>query len=125
MLAYTLRRIGIMIPTLFVISIISFVVIQLPPGDFLTSYAASMRQQGEYIEQDALDALRDRYGFGQPVYVQYGKWVWGIISRGDWGQSMEWQKPVNDLIWERMVLTIILSLFSLFTATPLKVGSGP
>ncbi|MFZ6030938.1 MAG: ABC transporter permease [Chloroflexota bacterium] len=128
MLGFILRRIAIMIPTIFIISVISFVVIQLPPGDFLTSYAASMRQQGEYIEQEALDALRDRYGFGQPIYVQYGKWVWGIISRGDWGQSMEWQKPVNDLIWERLALTVVLSLVSLFVgwfiAIPLGVYSA-
>jgi peptide/nickel transport system permease protein len=117
-----------MIPTIFVISVISFIVIQLPPGDFLTSYAASLRQQGEYIEQDVLDGLRERYGFGQPIYIQYGKWVWGIVSRGDWGQSMEWQMPVNDLIWERLALTIVLSLFSLFIgwfiAIPLGVYSA-
>jgi peptide/nickel transport system permease protein len=128
MLAYILRRIGIMIPTLFIISIISFIVIQLPPGDFLTSYSANLRSQGEYIEEDALQYMRERYGFQQPVYVQYGKWVWGIITRGDWGQSMEWQMPVKDLIWERLALTIVLSLASLFVgwfiAIPLGVYSA-
>ena len=97
MLGYILRRIGIMIPTLFIISVISFVVIQLPPGDFLTTYMMTLRQQGEYIDEEQIEVMRVRYGFGEPVYVQYGKWVWGIVSRGDWGQSMEWQRPVKEL----------------------------
>jgi peptide/nickel transport system permease protein len=117
-----------MIPTIIVVSIISFVIIQLPPGDFLTSYVASLRQQGEYMEEDAIQAMRDRYGFGQPLYIQYGKWVWGILSRGDWGQSMEWQRPVSELIWERLGLTVVLSLASLFVgwfiAIPLGVYSA-
>ncbi len=128
MLGFILRRIAIMIPTIIVVSIISFVIIQLPPGDFLTSYVASLRQQGEYMEEDAIQAMRDRYGFGQPLYIQYGKWVWGILSRGDWGQSMEWQRPVSELIWERLGLTVVLSLASLFVgwfiAIPLGVYSA-
>jgi peptide/nickel transport system permease protein len=128
MLGYILRRIGIMIPTLFVISVISFIVIQLPPGDFLTSYVMQLRQQGEYVQEEQIEAMRERYGFGQPVYVQYSKWIWGIVTRGDWGQSMEWQKPVKDLIWERLALTVVLSLASLFVgwfiAIPLGVYSA-
>ncbi len=128
MLGYIIRRIGIMIPTLFIISVISFVVIQLPPGDFLTTYMMTLRQQGEYVDEEQIEVMRVRYGFGEPVYVQYGKWVWGIVSRGDWGQSMEWQRPVKELIWERLMLTIVLSLASLFVgwfiAIPLGVYSA-
>jgi len=128
MLGYILRRIGVMIPTLIVISVISFIVIQLPPGDYLTSYVMQLRSQGEYVQEEQIEVLRERYGFGQPVYVQYGKWVWGILTRGDWGQSMEWQKPVKDLIWERMALTMVLSMASLligwFIAIPLGVYSA-
>jgi peptide/nickel transport system permease protein len=128
MLAYILRRIAILIPTLFVISIITFIVIQLPPGDFLTSYQMTLRSQGENIDETEIQYMRNRYGFQQPVYVQYGKWVWGIITRGDWGQSMEWQRPVKELIWERMALTVVLSLCSLFVgwfiAIPLGVYSA-
>ena len=128
MLGYILRRIGIMIPTLFIISIISFVVIQLPPGDFLTTYASTLRSQGDNIQEDQINALRERYGLGEPVYVQYGKWMWGILSRGDWGQSMEFNQPVKDLIWERMGLTVVLSLMTLFVswfiAIPLGVYSA-
>lgn len=128
MLGYIIRRIGIMIPTLIVISIISFTVIQLPPGDFLTSYAASLRSQGDAIDEAELANLRDRYGLGMPVYQQYFKWIGGILLRGDWGQSLEWQRPVKDLIWERMGTTIILSLAALFVswfvAIPLGVFSA-
>jgi len=128
MLGYILRRIGIMIPTIFVISVISFVVIQLPPGDFLTSYAMTLRQQGDNIADDQIKALQERYGLNQPVYVQYGKWIYGIVVNNDWGQSMELQKPVRDLIWERMGLTVILSLTALFVswfvAIPLGVYSA-
>ncbi|HEX2996271.1 MAG TPA: ABC transporter permease, partial [Anaerolineales bacterium] len=128
MLGYILRRIGIMIPTLFVISIITFIIIQLPPGDFLSSYASSLRAQGEVIDEDELEVMRERYGLNQPVYVQYGKWVWGIVSRGDWGQSMSLQKPVKELIWQRMTLSMVLSVVSLlvgwFIAIPLGVYSA-
>jgi peptide/nickel transport system permease protein len=128
MLGYILRRIGIMIPTLFVISIITFIIIQLPPGDFLTSYAASLRAQGEVIDEAEIEVMRERYGLNQPIYVQYGKWIWGIVSRGDWGQSMSLQKPVKDLIWQRIALSMVLSVVSLivgwFIAIPLGVYSA-
>ncbi len=128
MLGYILRRIGIMIPTLFVISVISFVVIQLPPGDYLTTYSMTLRTSGDAVQEDAIQALRDRYGLNQPVTVQYVKWIWGILSRGDWGQSMEVQRPVKDLIWERLALTVALSLMSIFVswfiAIPLGVYSA-
>jgi peptide/nickel transport system permease protein len=125
MLGYILRRVLFMIPTLFIISVISFIIIQLPPGDYLTTYAAQMSAEGDAIDRAALEALKERYGLGQPIYVQYYKWVSGIILRGDWGQSMEWQKPVKELIWERIGLTMVLSgvalLVSWFVAIPIGV----
>ncbi|MBN1312608.1 MAG: ABC transporter permease [Anaerolineae bacterium] len=128
MFGYIIRRVLLMIPTLIVISIISFVIIQLPPGDYLTSYAAQLSAQGDTIDAQGLKALEERYGLGQPIHVQYFKWVSGIILRGDWGQSMEWQKPVKDLIWERLALTILLSsvaiLVSWFIAIPVGVYSA-
>jgi len=124
MLGYILRRILIMIPTLFLISVISFIALQLPPGDYLTSYAAQLTTQGEYIDEQSLDSLRERYGLGEPVYVQYGKWVYGIVTRGDWGQSMEWQKPVKDLIGEAIVLTVALAVFSLLISWLIAIPMG-
>jgi peptide/nickel transport system permease protein len=128
MFAYIVRRILLMIPTLFAISLISFIIIQLPPGDFLTSYMAQLRQQGEAIDEAEVAALRERYGLNQPVYVQYAKWISGILLRGDWGQSLEWKKPVKDLIWERTALTMVLSgaaiFVSWFIAIPIGVYSA-
>ncbi|MCD6286408.1 MAG: ABC transporter permease [Anaerolineae bacterium] len=128
MIVYIIKRIGMMIPTLIIISMVSFVIIQLPPGDYLTSYAANLRQEGDMVDTDELEMLAERYGLGQPIYVQYWKWVSGIILRGDWGQSMEWRKPVKDLIWERMALTVFLSLISIlvswFVAIPVGVFSA-
>ena len=128
MLLYILRRVILMIPTLLIISIISFAIIQLPPGDYLSSYVAQLRETGDIVDEAELEALKERYGLGQPIYVQYYKWVSGIILRGDWGQSMEWQMPVKDLLWDRMALTIVLSgvalLVSWFVAIPVGVFSA-
>ena len=128
MLLYIIRRVILMIPTLIVISIISFAVIQLPPGDYLSSYVAQLRETGDIVDEAELEVLKERYGLGQPIYVQYYKWVSGIILRGDWGQSMEWQMPVKDLLWDRMALTIVLSgvalLVSWFVAIPVGVYSA-
>lgn len=128
MLQYIIRRIFMMIPTLFAVSLLSFLIIQLPPGDFLTSYAAQLREMGDTVDSQALDVLRERYGLGQPFYVQYGKWMSGILLHNDWGQSMEWRKPVRDLIWERLALTMVLSgvalIVSWFVAIPIGVYSA-
>ena len=128
MLAYILRRVLLMIPTLLIISLISFAVIQLPPGDYLSSYVATLRDQGDIVDEQELEALKARYGLGQPIYVQYYKWISGILLRNDWGQSMEWQMPVKELVWERMALTVVLSgtslLVSWFVAIPIGVYSA-
>ncbi len=128
MAVFIARRIMFMIPTLIAVSILSFAIIQLPPGDFLTSYAAQLRQEGDMVDEAELESLRQRYGLGQPVYVQYAKWVKGILTEGDWGQSFEWQKPVKELIWERLGLTMLLSLSALlvswFIAIPVGVYSA-
>lgn len=113
MARYIIRRIFYMIPTLFVISIISFVIIQLPPGDFLTSYVATLRQQGEDIDASAIRALQEQYGLGQPVYIQYTKWITNILLRGDFGLSFEWRRPVSELIWSRLGLTVFISFLTI------------
>jgi peptide/nickel transport system permease protein len=128
MFVYILRRVMYMIPTLLVVSILSFFIIQLPPGDYLSSYVATLRDQGDLVDEAELAALEQRYGLGQPIYVQYYKWMSGILLRGDWGQSMEWQRPVKELIWDRMALTVVLSTISLlvswFIAIPVGVYSA-
>ena len=113
MLQFIIRRILYMIPTLFIVSIISFAIIQLPPGDYLTSMVTQLRATGETIDQATLVAMEQRYGLGQPVYVQYWKWITGIILRGDFGQSFEWNQPVSELVWGRLALTFTISLATL------------
>jgi peptide/nickel transport system permease protein len=113
MLQFALRRILYMIPTLIIVSILSFIIIQLPPGDYLTTYVTNLRATGEIIDEATLAAMEQRYGLGQPVYVQYWKWISGILLRGDFGQSFEWNQPVSELMWGRLGLTFTISLSTL------------
>jgi peptide/nickel transport system permease protein len=113
MLEFIVRRVLYMVPTLFAISVVSFIIIQLPPGDYLTSLVAGMAVQGETIDRSTLKNLEERYGLKQPIHVQYWKWISGIILRGDFGQSFEWNRPVNTLIWDRLGLTFVLSMSTL------------
>jgi peptide/nickel transport system permease protein len=128
MLRYVFRRSLMMIPTLVAISIVAFIIIQLPPGDYLTTYAAQLREQGDLVDEAELARLRMRYGLGEPMYVQYGKWISGILLRNDWGDSMYFRMPVQELIWERLMLTFFLSfstlIFSWLVAIPVGVYSA-
>lgn len=113
MLAYLLRRLGYMVVTLFFISILTFVIIQLPPGDYLSSMVAGMSAEGVQVNQAFVEGMRERYGLGEPFFIQYWKWISNIIFRGDFGQSFEWSRPVQTLIYERMGLTLVLSISTL------------
>ncbi|MFN8635749.1 MAG: ABC transporter permease [Chloroflexota bacterium] len=127
MLRYIAFRLLMMIPTIFVISIVSFVIIQLPPGDFLTSYVASITARGETIDDATVEALRNAYGLGQPMYVQYVKWITGVL-RGDFGQSFTYRVAVSALIWDRVWLTVAISFITLLVtwcvAFPIGVYSA-
>ena len=128
MLKYIARRILYMIPTLLVISIVTFVVIQLPPGDFLTSLAATLSSQGVEIERGQLELLKSQYGLDQPFAVQYFKWISGILLRGDFGFSFQWNQSVGRLIWGQLGLTVVLSaatlLFIWIIAFPIGIYSA-
>lgn len=111
MLQYILRRILLFIPTFFVISFVTFIVIQLPPSDYAETYVSSLVAQGATINaQEQLENLRNLYGIGEPVYVQYAKWMWGILSRGDFGISFQYMQPVGSIIWGRVWLTMAVTL---------------
>ena len=112
MLRFMVRRFLFMIVTLVVISIIAFVIIQLPPGDFVSSYVARLEELGDIVDQSEIDALRARYGLGQPMYVQYLKWMDGVLH-GDLGRSLSWNKPVITLIKDRLPWSFAISLVSL------------
>jgi peptide/nickel transport system permease protein len=113
-----------MIPTLFFISVVTFVIIQLPPGDYLTTLVSGMAQQGETVSPEALQALEEQYGLGQPIHVQYWKWISGIIMHGDFGRSFEWNRPVSDLIWNRLGFTLLLSLSTLIFSWLVALAFG-
>jgi peptide/nickel transport system permease protein len=127
MLRYIGWRLLMMIPTIFVISVVSFIVIQLPPGDFLTSYVAGITARGETIDDATIQSLRNAYGLGQPIYVQYFKWIMGVLH-GDFGQSFTWRVSVSSLIWDRVWLTILVSmvtlLFTWLVAFPIGIYSA-
>jgi len=107
------RRVLMMIPTLFAISIVTFIIIQLPPGDFFTTYISNLAAMGESVDQTAVQAIKQEYGFDQPIYVQYAKWITNILTKGDFGKSFQRGKPVTELIGDRLALTVALSLFAL------------
>lgn len=124
MLRFIVKRTLWMIPSLFAVSFLAFVLIQLPPGDFVTNYVATLAASNEIVDQQAAEALRERFGLGEPMLVQYSKWMWGILTRGDFGTSFEWQQPVGDLIWERMALTMTLTLSTLVATWAIALPIG-
>jgi peptide/nickel transport system permease protein len=128
MLRYALRRLAYTLVTLAAVSVVAFLVIQLPPGDFLTSFSAKFAEQGGSLDNDALSALKLRYGLDQPWYVQYWLWLSGILLRGDFGESFEWNKPVSSLMWDRFGLTVLLSGITLvvtwLVALPIGIYSA-
>ncbi len=113
MLQFIFRRLLLMIPTFIVTSIVAFIVIQLPPGDFATTYMADQASRGDTAAQEMIEGLRATYGLDQPMHIQYLKWMEGIILRGDFGIAFEFRQPVSTLIWERVFLTLLLSLASI------------
>ena len=112
MLQFLVRRLLLLIPTLVGISLVAFFVIELPPGDYLTAHVANLAAGGDTIDQEQLEALRRQYGLDRPLVSRYFFWI-GKFIRGDMGMSFEWNKPVNELIWERLALTFVISLATL------------
>jgi peptide/nickel transport system permease protein len=124
MLRYVIKRLIYMIPTLFGMSIIAFLIIQLPPGDYLTSMIAMMTDSGQNVDPAQVARLREIYGFDDPIWVQYWKWMSGILFRGDFGYSFEWNRPVAELIWERIGSTLAISLASLLFVWAVSLPIG-
>ncbi len=123
MIGYILRRIIYMIPTLIIISMVSFIIIQLPPGDYLTTKIAQLEAQDELVNRNLIEALREEYGLDKPVYVQYVKWMWNVLH-GDFGYSWEWNKPVVEVIGEQIVLTAVVSLASMLLVYLIAIPIG-
>lgn len=123
MLRFLGNRLLYVLPTLFAITIIVFFIIQLPPGDYLTTLTANMQQQGQSVDEAYLEALRQRYGIGEPFMVQYGKWMSGIFQ-GDLGLSFHYQKPVLTVIMERLPMTLLLGVATLLMTWILALPAG-
>lgn len=124
MLVFIVKRLLWMLPFLLAISFLSFVLIQLPPGDYVTTYIATLAASNEVVDQNTAADLRIRFGLDQPLIVQYWKWISNIVFRGDFGLSFEWQQPVGDLIWERMALTLLLTLSALLLTWGIALPVG-
>lgn len=118
------RRLGYMVLTLVLVSVVAFVIIQLPPGDFLTSQVAVLQERGETVDAAQLAALKARYGLGQPMYVQYWKWISGIVLHGDFGQSFALGRPASQVIAERLPLTIIIGFLTLVVGWLISLPIG-
>lgn len=127
MLSYVLRRLLMMIPTLFVISILVFIIIQLPPGDYLESHIAELQSQGESVDPQKIEFLREEYGLDKPLWQQYLSWATGLL-RGDYGYSFEYELPVKEVVGDRMFLTVLISLitivFTWIIAFPIGIYSA-
>jgi len=120
---YVVQRLVLLPFLLFVFSVAVFAIVQAPPGDFLTAYAATLASSGSSISAEHLDALRREYGLDQPAYVQYLKWMRNL-SQGNLGLSLEYQRPNAELIGERLALTVVLALFSFVFTWVVAIPAG-
>ncbi len=123
MLAYIGRRLVAMFFLLIALSVVAFVLIQLPPGDFINSYIMNLVADGEQVGKDVIASLRKQYGLDLPIYLQYFKWM-GQLLQGNLGRSFDWGRPVNDLLAERLPVTIAISICTLFFTYILAIPIG-
>ncbi len=127
MFRFLIRRTLVMIPTLVVISALVFIIIQLPEGDYLTSYITELEAQGEKVSAEKIRFLREEYGLDKPPLERYAVWLWGML-RGDFGYSFEYNLPVSQVVGDRLFLSFLLSfatiLFTWAVAFPIGVYSA-
>ena len=130
MLKYLLKRLLYVVPTMFIISLIVFTTVQLPPGDFVSTMIENMRNQtgGQTFSPEYEAAMRERYGLNEPVYVQYYKWVRNIVLNGDFGYSVMNAAPAEKMITDRIGMTMIVAfasfVFTWMVALPIGVLSA-
>ena len=123
MLGYIVRRLILALFTIWAISILSFAIIQLPPGDYVDAYVAQLMSTGSLVSQEEAANLRIQYGLDQPIWVQYAKWA-TLAVQGDFGMAMEYRRPVTDVMGDRLWLTMAISFFALLVTWGLALPIG-
>ena len=123
MLGYFVRRLLLAAVTVWAITVVTFVIIQLPPGDFVDAYVAQSAAMGSAITMEEAAALRQAYGLDEPLLVQYVKWV-GLIARGEFGVSFEFGRPVSEVIGDRLWLTILISILAIVVTWGIALPIG-
>ena len=123
MLSYIIHRSLYMVIVLLAVSVVAFIVIQLPPGDYLTTLVDELQARGLVVGEEQIRSLEQQYGLDLPLYAQYFKWMWDMLH-GDFGRSFEWNRPVSMLIGERLPLTITISLIALVFVYAVSVPIG-
>lgn len=124
MLQFFIRRMVLMAFTVVAITIVSYVVIALPPGDYVDKVVLEARKVGDVMTPEEIDGLRRQYGLNRPLVEQYFSWIWGIVSRGDFGRSFYWEVPVSDLIWQRLGMTSLISILTLIFIWVMAIPIG-
>ncbi|MDE2853231.1 MAG: ABC transporter permease [Chloroflexota bacterium] len=127
MRSYIFQRLIYMFFVFWLVSVVTFVIIQLPPGDYLSTYISRLEQAGEELSEEEALNLRRQYGLDQPLFARYLKWI-GQVLQGEFGFSFDWQKPIRDIIGERLALTftiaILSTIFTFAVAIPIGIYSA-
>src|SRR5919204_2814279 len=127
MLGYLVRRVLLAGVTIVFISILSFIIIHLPPGDYVDAYIAQLASSGAIVSAEEAANLRAQYGLDQPMYIQYLRWI-GLVLHGNFGMAMEYNRPVMEVIGDRLPLTLVVSLgaliFTWLLALPIGIYSA-
>ncbi len=123
MLAYLSRRVVLALLTVGAISVLSFVIIRLPPGDYISSYIASVSMSGGFVSEQEVQVLRREYGLDKPVYVQYLRWM-GMVVQGRFGVSLEYRRPVSEVIGDRLWLTMVVAIAAVVLTWALALPIG-
>ena len=123
MLSYIIHRSLYMIIILLVVSLVAFIIIQLPPGDYLTTMIINLKARGMIVNEEIIRSLEKQYGLDLPIYTQYFKWVWNMLH-GDFGKSFQWNEPVSKLISERLPLTVTISILTMLFVYSVAIPIG-
>lgn len=124
MFEYIIRRIIFLVPVLLIVSIVAYMVIELPPGDYLTTHIMRLRAAGTHVAEDEIARLTRMFGLDKPPYMRYFLWLWKIIRYGDLGLSFQWNKPVSEVIGERIGLTMTISIVTLLFSWTIGIVIG-